>query len=78
MIVRIYVILQYIIFVSDHYTDAAHPGQPGHGHCLGTGHQPHLGNGQKVPQVQAPRQTNGKCGIISEVLGFGQNCSITV
>ena len=40
--------------------DAGHPGKHGDGHSLGPGHQPHLGNGQEVPQVQAPRSANGK------------------
>ena len=40
--------------------DAPHLGEPGHGHGLGDGHQPHLETGQKVPQVQAPGKTNGK------------------
>ena len=39
--------------------DAGHPGQHGDGHRLGPGHQPHLGDGQEVPQVQAPWSTNG-------------------
>ena len=40
--------------------DAGHPGEHGAGHRLGPGHQPHLGDGQEVSQVQAPWSSNGK------------------
>ena len=40
--------------------DAGHHNEHGAGHSLGPGHQPHLGDGQEVPQVQASRSSNGK------------------